>query len=319
MSELRIWIENNAALLLLIGVCIVFGAFLAIRTDGFLTWKNMVNILEANSYRMLLALGMMLVISSGAIDLSVGSILSLSGVIMAWLLVNGCAVWLSIVLGLLAGTLLGALNGLVISATRINAFIITLATAFLYRGLSLIITKGNPITRLPQAFRTFGYGDVFGMEAGVTMAVLAILIIAPLFYRTRWGVYLTGLGGNPEAVRRCGISPWKYRISVFAVAGLLAAVAGLIITARLNSAETNAGLNMEMDAICAVILGGTPLYGGRGSIAGTVVAVFLLGMIRNGLTLLSVSPYYQTFITGAILLVAVVFAELRERKQRLAG
>ncbi len=150
------------------------------------------------------------------------------------------------------------------------------------------------------------------------MAALTALLLIPLFYHMKWGNYLTGLGSNPEALKRSGVATGRYRVSAFAAMGFLASLAGIIVTARLNSAETNAGLSMEMDAICAVIMGGTPLHGGKGNLPGAIMAVFLLGMIRNGLTLLAVSPHYQQFITGAILLAAVVVAELRERRQRLS-
>lgn len=184
-------------------------------------------------------------------------------------------------------------------------------------GLSLIATQGIPITKLPQAFRDFGCGDIFGMESGVTMALMAVIALIPIFYFMRWGSYVMSLGSNPEALKRSGVKIWKYRVSAFALMGLLSSVAGVIVTARLNSAEANAGLNMEMEAICAVIMGGTALHGGKGSLPGTVIAVILLGLIRNGLTVMSVSSYYQQFVTGALLLIAVVTAELRERRNRI--
>lgn len=317
MTPFRRWCKKQSTPLLLVCVCAVMIAFLSVKTQSFFSLKNVVNILEANSYRMLLAVGMMCVIASGAMDLSVGSILSLSAICAASAIRAGFPVGTGIAVALLAGLGMGILNGLMIHLTRINAFIITLGTAFLYRGLSLIITRGIPITKLPQAFREIGCGDVFGMESGVTMAIVAVLVLFPLFYHMRWGHYVTALGGNPEALKRQGVNMGFYRVSAFALMGLLAAVAGIIITARLNSAEANAGLNMEMDAICAVILGGTALHGGRGSLFGTVAAVFLLGLIRNGLTIMSVSSYYQQFITGALLLCAVTVAELRERKTRI--
>ena len=317
MSPFKRWCKQQNTALLLVCVCVAMMVFLSIKTQSFFSLKNVVNILEANSYRLLLAVGMMCVIASGAMDLSVGSILSLSAICAASAIRAGAPVGVGIAVALLAGLGMGVLNGLLIHLTRINAFIITLGTAFLYRGMSLIMTQGIPITKLPQAFRTIGCGDIFGMESGVTMAIVAVLVLIPLFYHTRWGHYVTALGGNPEALKRQGVNIGACRVSAFALMGLLAAVAGIIITARLNSAEANAGLNMEMDAICAVILGGTALHGGRGSLFGTVVAVFLLGLIRNGLTIMSVSSYYQQFITGALLLCAVIVAELRERKTRL--
>lgn len=314
---MKSWASKHSAPLLLVAFCIVLGVFLSLRTDSFFSVKNLINILEANSYRMILAVGMMCVITSGAIDLSVGSILSFSAICMAVGLRAGVSVGSCALLALLTGTVLGTVNGVLVHSTRINAFIITLATSYMYRGLSLIVTRGTPITKLPAAFRALGCGDIFGMESGVTAAAIVVLLMIPLFYKMRWGSYIASLGGNPEALRRCGVATGRYRISVFALSGFLAALTGIIVTARLNSAEANAGLNMEMDAICAVIMGGTALHGGSGSLPGTVIAVFLMGMIRNGLTVLSVSSYYQQFLTGAMLLCAVVAAELRSRRSRV--
>ena len=309
MKDLKRFVDRNIAPLLLLCFCGIMAAFLSVRTNSFFSVKNAVNILEANSYRMLLAVGMMCIISSGAIDLSVGSMLSFSAICMP--------VGLCVGVALLMGASMGALNGVLMPVTRINAFIITLATSYMYRGLSLIATQGIPITKLPQAFRDFGCGDIFGMESGVTMALMAVIALIPIFYFMRWGSYVMSLGSNPEALKRSGVKIWKYRVSAFALMGLLSSVAGVIVTARLNSAEANAGLNMEMEAICAVIMGGTALHGGKGSLTGTVIAVILLGLIRNGLTVMSVSSYYQQFVTGALLLIAVVTAELRERRNRI--
>lgn len=317
MSTVKKWCARQSAPLLLLSVCLAVMVFLSIQTRSFFSLKNVVNILEANSYRLILACGMMCVIASGAIDLSIGSILSFSAIGAAMAMKAGVPVWLAILLALALGGSMGAINGLLIHMTRINALIITLATSFLYRGLSLIATQGIPITKLPQGFRSFGYGDILGMESGVSMAFAVILLLIPLFYHMRWGNYVTALGGNPEALRRSGVAAGRYRVSVFVLMGTLSALAGIIITARLNSAEANAGLDMEMDAICAVIMGGTALHGGSGNLLGTVIAVFLLGLIRNGLTIMSVSSYYQQFITGAMLLGAVVVAELRQRGRRV--
>ena len=182
---------------------------------------------------------------------------------------------------------------------------------------ALVVTLGTPVSKLPEAFRVFGYGDFCGMERGVSMAIVVLLLALPLLYKMRWGHYIMTLGSNPLALRRSGVRLGPWRISAFALMGFLSALAGMIITARLNSAEPNAGLNMEMDAITAVIMGGTPLHGGQGALIGTTVAVLLLSSIRNGLTLLRISSYYQQLITGVILLCAVITAELRQRRQRV--
>lgn len=317
MKRVRKYIANNASLFLLVAFCIVLGIFLALNTASFLTWKNFQNILEANAHRAILAIGMMVIISSGAIDLSIGAILALVGVVGATLLKAGCPVGMAILVMLLLGVLLGGFNGALISVTRINSLIITLATAYIFRGCALIVTRGQSVSLLPDAFRTFGQGDILGVESGVYMAALVAVVVFVVMFKTKPGVYITGLGGNADTLKKCGVNTFNYRVLSFATMGFLAALAAIIVTARLNSAENTVGVGFEMDAICAVIMGGTPMRGGKGSLSGTLVAVLLLGLIRNGITLLSISPYYQTFITGAILLIAVITAEIRERRVRI--
>lgn len=308
---------GRLSVLVLAAVLVALSCFLAARTQSFLSVKNLVNILEANSYRMLLAVGMTFIVAAGCIDLSVGSVLSLSAILGALAMKAGAPVPLGVLVCLGSGALMGAANGAVIHATRINSLVVTLATSFIYRGLALVVTLGTPVTKLPAAYRAFGSGDLFGMESGVTMAAVAVVVAWPLLYHMKWGHYLTALGGNAEALKRSGVRTGPYRAGAFAAMGALAALAGIIVSARLNSAEPNAGLDMEMSAITAVIMGGTPLAGGTAELAGTVVAVLLLGLIRNGLTLMSVSSYYQQLITGAVLLVAVVAAEVRRRRERV--
>ena len=270
MKDLKRFVDRNIAPLLLLCFCGIMAAFLSVRTNSFFSVKNAVNILEANSYRMLLAVGMMCIISSGAIDLSVGSMLSFSAICMAKALKAELPVGLCVGVALLMGASMGALNGVLMHVTRINAFIITLATSYMYRGLSLIATQGIPITKLPQAFRDFGCGDIFGMESGVTMALMAVIALIPIFYFMRWGSYVMSLGSNPEALKRSGVKIWKYRVSAFALMGLLSSVAGVIVTARLNSAEANAGLMRRYNGRHrpARRQGKPSRYGHRGDTAG---------------------------------------------------
>ena len=245
---------------------LVLCVIMAIASPAFLKQTNLLNILQQISINFTIAIGMTFVIASGGIDLSVGSILSLSAIFTALCMKQNIPVWLAILVGLLSGILMGLINGALIHFTGINAFIITLGTSFLYRGLALIVTRGTPVSKLPAAYRAFGGGDIFQVESGVYMALLVLLLSIPLLYKMRWGHYITTLGGNPVALRRCGVRTGAWRISTFAVMGFLAALAGIIISARLNSAEPNAGLNMEMDAITAVIMGGTPLHGGQAAV-----------------------------------------------------
>lgn len=299
--------------LLLAAVFLLFVIVLSFLSDHFLTWKNLKNIAEANSFRLLLALGMTVVMSSAAIDLSAGSIVSLSGIIMAGLISIGWDVSVAIVIGLIGGILMGALNGYVIAKSRLSPFIVTLAFMSIYRGLSLIVTEGIPITKLPAAFRFWGRSDIDKLNPPLIIAAVAFLFLIPFMARTKPGQYILASGGSEEALRRQGVNTAFYRVLAHAILGFTAAITGLIVTARLNSAEANAGIGMDIDAITAVIMGGTPLSGGRAHLVGSLIAVLLLGTIRNGLTIMSVSSYYQQFFSGVLLLVSVLLAKRREQ------
>lgn len=313
-NNINAFSNKYASIILMYFILIIITIFLSIKAPYFLTWKNFINILEANSYKMILAIGMTFIISSGAIDLSVGSIISLSAIVMAMSMKSGYSVLGGILIGITVGIILGFFNGTIIHLTGINSLIITLATASIFRGLSLILTKGTPITKFDPLFLYLGTGDLFGMEPGVCFAIVILVIAIPLMYSMKWGNYLKTLGGNEKALKRTGVRTGWYRVSSYIYMGVMASIVGIIITARLNSAEPNAGLGMELDAVTAVIMGGTPLSGGKASLAGTVIAVFLLGLIRNGLTIMSVSSFYQQFVTGSILLFAILIAEIKEHK-----
>ncbi|QQQ85753.1 ABC transporter permease [Peptacetobacter hiranonis] len=314
MERVKVYIKNNVTIFIMILIIILLSIFMSIKEPFFLTQKNFINILEANSYKFILAIGMTFIISSGAIDLSVGSIISLSALVLASTMRMNFTVGSSMLMAILAGALMGMLNGAIIHYSKVNPLIITLATGLIYRGISLIITKGVPITQFDKSFLWFGTGDLLGMEPGVAISIVIILISIPLMKVMKWGHYLKSIGGNELALKRSGINIAFYRITSYIYMAVMAAIVGLIITARLNSAEPNAGMGMEMDAITAVIMGGTPLSGGKGNIEGSIIAVFLLGIIRNMLTIMSVSSIYQEFITGIILLFSIIIAERKYKK-----
>ena len=292
------------------------GLILSVKSEYFLTWMNIRNILEANSYRLILALGMTLVIASGVMDLSAGSVVSLCGVVVAVLLHAGVPIPCSVLLGIAAGMLMGAVNGLLIHYTGINFFIITLAISGMLRGISLMITDGKPITKFGKEFMYLGIGRIGEIQLSVVLAICLTAIAFPFMYHTKWGNYIQALGGNKDALAKAGIRVGTYRVMVHMLLGATAAMAAVIITARLNSAEPNAGMNMELDAITAVVMGGTAISGGKASVMGTVLAVLILGIIRNGLTLMSISSDYQQWITGFMLLASVLISEVRVRRGR---
>ncbi len=312
---IKISAKNSLPQLLLIFVLLGMALFLSLASPFFLTWENLRNILDHSSLYIILALGMTFVIASGGIDLSVGAVAALSGVCMAVAMKGGLGVGASILIGLAVGAATGTLNGAVISFLKINPFIVTLGFMSLWRGLSLIITGGIPIYGFPRGFTWWGSGHIGPLNPPILLAALLGLIAAVLLNMSRFGYYTLALGGNEEALRRTGVSIHLYKNLVYMLCGVTAALGGLVVTARLNTAEPLAGWMLELDSIAAVVLGGTSMNGGRGSIAGTLIACLLLGTLRNGLVILSIPSYYQQLLIGLIILAAVIFAEVRSRKK----
>ncbi len=301
---------NIAQLLLGLVLCITV-LLLSIASPFFMTWDNWRNILDQSALLVIIAIGMTFVIVTGAIDLSVGSVAALSGVCMAVAMHAGMAVATAILLGLAAGALVGTSNGLLISRLNLNPFIVTLGTMAVARGVALIITKGIPIYGFPAAFIWWGSGHIGALNPPILLAILITLLGALVLNQTKLGYYALALGGNEEALRRTGVAHQTYKLIIYVICGITAAIGGLVVTARLNTAEPLAGSMFELDAIAAVVLGGTDMKGGRGSIIGTVMACLLLGILRNGLTILSIPSYYQQLTIGIIILVAIIVSELR--------
>ena len=311
LNRLANRLAGSSQQIFLAAVLVALCVALSFAHESFLTVANIKNVVEANSYRLILALGMTLVVCSGVMDLSAGSAISLCGVVMAVALHASMPVWAAVLAGVLTGVALGAVNGALIHFTRINFFILTLATSGIYRGVSLMVTDGKPITGLGSDFMMLGIGRVGGVQVPVIIVAACLLVCVPLLFRTKWGSYILSLGGNADALRKAGVRCGFYRIGVHMAMVVGVALTALVITARLNSAEPNAGMNMELDAITAVIMGGTLISGGAGSILGTVLSVLILGVIRNGLTLMSVPSDYQQWITGVLLLASVLLARVR--------
>lgn len=308
-------IEKPFIQLFLLGVLISLVIFLSIRSPFFLKWNNIRNILDHTALQLIMAIGMTFVISTRGIDLSVGSIVALTGIIIGLFLKSGTPIILSSILGIMAGGILGGLNGLIISKFKIAPYVVTIGTMSLYRGLSLVITKGQPIYDFPIEFTYFGKGDFGKINPPIILGIIMIFLAMVLLKYTKWGQYVLALGGNEEALRRVGVPVNLYKTTVYMFSGITAGLAGLILTSRLNVAEPNAGFMLESDIIAAVILGGTNMKGGKTSICGTVIACLLLSTMRNGLTILSISSYYQQLFIGLIIIISVSISELRQRNQ----
>ena len=298
-------------------------------SDKFLTPDNGLNILRQISVNLCLSIGMTLVIVSGGIDLSVGAILALAGAVAAGLLKSGLAlpalgVRLQftttgvIFAGVAVGAALGWCNGCVIARFRLPAFVATLGMLSIARGLTMLWTGGFPITDLGPAFGFFGSGTRLGVPMPVWIVALLVGLFATVARQTVFGRHVYALGSNELTARLAGLSINRIRIAVYTLAGGLAGVAGLIVTARLDSAQPNAGLGYELDSIAAVVIGGTSLSGGRGTILGTVLGCLIIGVLNNGLFLLNVSPFWQQVIKGAVILIAVAIDKFNSGERTTA-
>ena len=274
-----------------------FAALFSFLSPHFWSLGNLRSIAEQSSINLIAAVGMTFVVASAGIDLSSGAVVAL-----------GWGVGVTIGLGLGTGALIGLANALLVVRARITPFMATLTTMNLIAGATLILTQGTPIYGFSARFAWLGRGSVAGVPVSAAAAA-AFTVIGALALRTRLGVYALALGGNEEALRRSGVPADLYKGALYVFSGICASAASVIMTAKLNSAEPLAGTMMEMNAIATVVLGGTRLQGGFASITGTLLAGLLLGVIRNGLVLIGVSSYYQQFVTGAILLTAVLFSE----------
>jgi ribose transport system permease protein len=303
--------DNKPVVVLLI--LIVTMSFLS---DRFLTWSNIITVLRQTSINAVIATGMTFAILIGGIDLSVGSVLAITGAIAASLVASGMNIVLVIVLTLLIGLAIGLVNGLLISKGRLQPFIATLGTMTLLRGLTLVYTQGRPISIFGSdasaVFSKIGTGYFLGVPIPVYIMLVVFFISWYILNHLKIGRYTYALGSNEEATMYSGIKTDNIKLFVYAAAGLLAALAGIIVTARLGSAQPTAGSGYELDAIAAVVIGGTSMAGGIGTIFGTAIGAIIIGILDNALNMLQVSSYYQDVAKGVVILIAV----LLDRKQR---
>lgn len=290
------------AFLILI-IIIIGSSFVA---PSFFTFSNMTNVIRQISMSAILACGMTFVILTGGIDLSVGAILGFSGALSASVMVSTGSVFLAVLTGLGAGLICGLVNGIFITHYDLPPFIVTLATMTLLYGSTLLFTKGAPIAIYNQSYTFIGKGDVLGMPLPIIILIVIYAIAFIVLSYTRFGRNVYALGGNKEATRLSGINVKFNQAAVYIITGLLCGVAGIILTARLGSAGPEAGKGYELDAIAAVILGGTSLAGGQGFVLPTIVGALILGILSNILTLMNVNPFVSGIVKGIVILVAIV-------------
>jgi ribose transport system permease protein len=296
-------------------VLAVLFAVMAVLSSAFLSVSNVLNILLSTSVFGVLAIGMTFVISSAGIDLSVGSILALSGVVGAILTSNLDWPWWIGILGCLAtGAAMGAANGFLITKGAIPPFIVTLGMLGVVRGLALVLSDGVSIYGLAPEMTWLGQGRPFGVPVPVVVLLLTALVAHVVLTHTRFGIYAQVIGDNEGAARAMGVRVERMKVLLYTVSGLLSGLAGLLFAARINSGEPTAGLSYELTAITATILGGTNLFGGRGSVAGTLIGALIMGVLQNGLNLLAVRPFYQQIAIGAVLILAVWIDRINSRE-----
>ena len=299
-----------------LGGLIILVIIMTFLSPFFLTFANLFNVATQIAVIAILAFGQTFVIVSGGIDLSVGSVLALSSIVFGWATaVAGLPLPVALILGLGAGAGAGLVNGLAITLGRLPPFIATLAMLSVARGLALVISGGQPLNPIPQVVRTLGGGDLFGIIPLPVILLVFMWALTTIILRSTYpGRCMYAIGGNEEATRLSGINVFRQKLLVYTLSGLFAAVAGLLLTARLASAQPQAGFTFELDAIAAVVIGGASLAGGVGSASGTLVGALILGVLRNGLNLLNVSSFWQQVVIGAVIALAVMTDTLRRRK-----
>lgn len=292
---------------------IILVVIVSILNPAFLEPLNILNLLRQVAINALIAFGMTFVILTGGIDLSVGSILALSSAFVANLMLSGMDPILAIIVGCLAGGVMGMVNGLMVTKGKMAPFIATLATMTVFRGLTLVYTNGNPITGLgdSMAFQLFGRGYFLGIPVPAITMIIAFAILWVILHKTAFGRKTYAIGGNEKAAIVSGIKVARVKILIYSLTGALAALAGAILTSRLNSAQPTAGTSYELDAIAAVVLGGTSLSGGRGRIVGTLIGALIIATLNNGLNLLGVSSFYQMVVKGVVIVIAVLIDRKR--------
>ncbi len=298
-------------------ILLLLAGGLSLYTDTFLTSTNIFNILRAFSWIAISAFGQCMVIITGGIDLSVGSVMGLAGLVTGMLLVREVSVPVAVIAGLLVGLIVGLLNGLMITAGKLPPFIATLGSLLMARGLCYGLSGGWPVRDLPLAFRNLGQYDLPIAGVGVPLPLIFMLILAVMtsafLSRTVWGYRIYALGGNETATALSGINTNRIKLMVYSLCGLLTATGGVLMTARLGVAAPTAAQGYELDVIAAAVVGGTSLKGGEGTILGVLIGAAIMQVLRNGLVLMGVSAYWLQAVQGLVIVVAIMLDQLRKQ------
>jgi len=306
----RAFVIKYALYFALIAMIIV----LSFASDTFLKPSNIINVLRQISIQAIIAVGMTMVIILGQMDLSVGAIVAFASVVNALLVMKaGIPVVLAILITLFLSSLWGLLNGLVTAKFKLHAFLVTLATLTLIRGITYTLTGGYPIGGLPKSFYEFGSGHLFKIPYPVIYMVVIYAIGMFVLRNTPFGRSIYSVGGNAEAARLSGINIFRAKVAVFVISSFLAAIGGIILSSRLRAGSPEVGLGWELDIVAAVIIGGTNIFGGEGKLTGTLIGMLFVGILTNGMILLDVTPYMQQVVRGIVILAAVILNSLQEK------
>ncbi len=293
---------------------IILFVALSVASPYFLTANNLASVARQTAVFNTMALGMTIVIITGGIDLSVGSILGLAGLGGAMALEAGYPVVIGVLVGVLIGTGCGFLNGLLITRLGIPPFVVTLGTLGVYRGVALIVSNGLPVHKIPAGFSFIGEGNLLGIPVVLWMLVICAVAVHVILEHTRLGRYAFAIGSNRVAAIYAGIPVNFHITAVYAIGGALSGLAGMIEASRLMTGQPTAGQGYELQAIAAVVIGGGSLNGGEGSVVGTLIGAFIMGLLSNGADLLNISNYWQQVIIGSVIILAVTLDEIRKRR-----
>lgn len=296
---------------------VVYSIIVQLINPVFFSPVNLANLFRQTGFVLIPALGMTFVLIAAGIDLSVGSVMGLGGVVAGFCMVNfGLPIWLSIIITLACGLLIGFINGSFIVKFNIPPMIMTLGMMYIARGIVFISTKGLPIYPIPKSFQAIEQGTLLGIPTIIPICLILCVIAHFIFTRTTFGRSIYALGGNSDAAKLSGINTRKVSVNVYALCGLMAALAGVLMSARLGSAQPNAGEGYEMNVIAACIIGGTSTFGGRGTVLGTAIGALFMSVLANSMTLMKVDVYYQKLVIGAVLIVAVVLDQYKREMDK---
>lgn len=311
------FLKDNMGILIALAVLIIILAVNPATSGSFLTQKNLFNVLRQISTNLYIACGMTLVIILGGIDLSVGSIIALSGCVSAAMVVRyGLPIFAGMFIGVLVGAIIGGLNGLVISRTTIPAFIVTLATMNIAKGLAYVYTGGSPVRVISKEWQFIGAGYVGPIPVPVIILLIIVFITWFLMNRTKFGRHMFAVGDNPQAALYSGINIKNVKFNAHLFSGIMAGIAGIVLASRMYSGQPTAGDGAEMDAIAATVVGGTSMSGGYGRVGGTVIGALIIGVLNNGLNLLNVNSFWQYVVKGLVILLAVFVDYIRNKNSK---